>query len=38
MHRLFIPSATCNVCGLTARNKVELEDHIGHAHKKEKEF
>jgi hypothetical protein len=23
---------TCNVCGLTARNKEELEDHISNAH------
>lgn len=24
---------TCNVCGLTARNKEELQDHISNAHK-----
>jgi hypothetical protein len=24
--------ATCKVCGLTARNKEELADHIRHAH------
>jgi hypothetical protein len=23
---------TCNVCGLTARNKEELQDHISNAH------
>jgi hypothetical protein len=23
---------TCDVCGLTARNKVELQDHISKAH------
>jgi hypothetical protein len=23
---------TCKVCGLTARNKEELADHIRHAH------
>jgi DNA repair exonuclease SbcCD ATPase subunit len=23
---------TCNVCGLTARNKEELQDHINNAH------
>lgn len=23
----------CNICGLIARNKVELDDHIKHAHK-----
>jgi hypothetical protein len=23
---------TCDVCGLTARNKEELQDHINHAH------
>jgi hypothetical protein len=26
---------TCKVCGLTARNKDELEDHINHAHRQE---
>ncbi|MEJ7642417.1 MAG: hypothetical protein WKF36_09530 [Candidatus Nitrosocosmicus sp.] len=26
---------TCKVCGLTARNKDELEDHIHHAHRQE---
>ncbi len=25
---------TCNICGLTARNKEELQDHIRMAHKK----
>jgi hypothetical protein len=25
--------STCEICGLTARNKEELEDHINHAHK-----
>jgi hypothetical protein len=25
-------AATCKVCGLTARNKEELEDHIKRAH------
>ena len=24
---------TCEICGLTARTKEELEDHINHAHK-----
>ncbi len=23
---------TCGICGLTARNKEELQDHIRHAH------
>jgi hypothetical protein len=23
----------CNICGLIARNKVELDEHIKHAHK-----
>jgi hypothetical protein len=23
----------CNICGLIARNNIELEDHIKHAHK-----
>ncbi len=23
---------TCNICGLTARNKEELQDHISNAH------
>ncbi len=27
--------ATCKVCGLTARNETELEDHVRHAHKVE---
>jgi hypothetical protein len=27
--------ATCKVCGLTARNETELEDHVRHAHKNE---
>ena len=26
--------ATCNECGLTARNNQELQDHFRHAHKK----
>ncbi len=26
---------TCKVCGLTARNKDELDDHINHAHRQE---
>ncbi len=26
---------TCRVCGLIARNKDELEEHIKHAHKQE---
>ena len=26
-------SATCKRCGLTARNQLELDDHINHAHK-----
>ncbi len=26
---------TCSVCGLTARNKDELDDHIYHAHRQE---
>ena len=26
-------STTCKVCGLTARNKEELQDHINSAHK-----
>ncbi|MFZ0510773.1 MAG: hypothetical protein WAM14_04130 [Candidatus Nitrosopolaris sp.] len=25
--------ATCKLCGLTARNEIELEDHARHAHK-----
>ncbi|MGB8934579.1 MAG: hypothetical protein WCC17_05685 [Candidatus Nitrosopolaris sp.] len=25
--------ATCKLCGLTARNEKELEDHARHAHK-----
>jgi len=25
--------ATCKVCGLTARNGIELEDHVNYAHK-----
>jgi hypothetical protein len=25
-------SATCKKCGLTARNKFELDDHVSHAH------
>jgi hypothetical protein len=25
-------SATCKRCGLTARNQIELDDHINHAH------
>ncbi|HXX96527.1 MAG TPA: hypothetical protein VEL11_05345 [Candidatus Bathyarchaeia archaeon] len=25
--------ATCKLCGLTARNERELEDHVRHAHK-----
>ena len=25
--------STCEICGLTARTKEELEDHISHAHK-----
>ncbi|MGN6348556.1 MAG: hypothetical protein ACTHKK_12390 [Candidatus Nitrosocosmicus sp.] len=25
----------CKVCGLTARNKDEMEEHINHAHKQE---
>jgi hypothetical protein len=25
----------CRICGLTARNKDELEEHIKHAHKQE---
>jgi len=24
---------TCDICGLVARNKDELEDHLNHAHK-----
>jgi hypothetical protein len=24
--------STCEICGLTARTKEELEDHISHAH------
>jgi hypothetical protein len=27
--------ATCKLCGLTARNQVELDDHIHHAHVKQ---
>lgn len=26
---------TCKVCGLTARNKDELDDHINHAHRQD---
>ncbi|PWU81145.1 MAG: hypothetical protein DLM72_08455 [Candidatus Nitrosopolaris wilkensis] len=26
---------TCKLCGLTARNETELEDHVRHAHKNE---
>ena len=33
--RLLTHSATRKVCGLTARNKEELEDHVNHAHKGE---
>jgi len=25
-------SKTCNICGLTARNKKELEQHVNNAH------
>ena len=25
--------STCEICGLTARTKEELKDHISHAHK-----
>jgi len=32
MDKLLTHSATCKICGLTARNKEELEDHINHAH------
>jgi len=35
LDKLLIRSATCKVCGLTARNKEELEDHVNHAHKGE---
>jgi hypothetical protein len=24
---------TCSICGLTARNKAELQDHVSNAHK-----
>lgn len=24
---------SCSICGLTARNSIELEEHIRHAHK-----
>ena len=27
--------ATCKVCGLTARTKDELQDHIQHSHSKD---
>ncbi|MBA3977293.1 MAG: hypothetical protein H0X50_03725 [Nitrosopumilus sp.] len=27
---------TCSVCGLTARNKDELEDHVYHAHRQDR--
>ena len=26
---------TCTVCGLTARNKDELDDHVYHAHRQD---
>jgi hypothetical protein len=26
---------TCGICGLVARNKDELEDHVNHAHRQE---
>jgi len=29
--------ATCKLCGLTARNETELEDHARHAHKNARE-
>lgn len=32
---LISKQATCKVCGLTARNETELEDHVHHAHKNE---
>jgi hypothetical protein len=35
LDKLLIRSATCKVCGLTARNKEELEDHVNHAHKRD---
>ncbi len=35
LDRLLTRPATCKVCGLTARNKEELEDHVNHAHKGE---
>jgi hypothetical protein len=31
-HNGISKQATCKVCGLTARNKEELADHIRHAH------
>jgi hypothetical protein len=31
-HDLTPRQRTCDVCGLTARNKEELQDHINHAH------
>jgi len=27
--------ATCKLCGLTARNQEELDDHLYHAHSKQ---
>jgi hypothetical protein len=30
---LSMRQATCKLCGLTARNERELEDHARHAHK-----
>jgi hypothetical protein len=35
LDRLLTRPATCKVCGLTARNKEELEDHVNHAHKRQ---
>ena len=35
LDRLLTRPATCKVCGLTARNKEELEDHVNHAHKRD---
>lgn len=35
MYRLTKQSATCEICGLTAPNKEELEDHVNYAHKRE---
>ena len=34
-HKYASDEERCNICGLVARNKVELEEHIKHAHTQE---